>query len=98
LVKKIHGLLLSKALKAHQDARDKKNEAVILELQTEAERFQKINDAKDIEIQSLGKSLAEAQKLNKHVISEKNEYMQKVEEQNEELKRLMDESKREIKL
>lgn len=64
---------MSKALKAHQDAEDKKNEAVILEMPTKANRLKKINNAKDIEIESLGKLLAKAQKLNEDVISEKDE-------------------------
>jgi hypothetical protein len=49
------GLLLSKALKVHQDLKDKESEAIILELQTEVKRLRKINDNKDIRIQSLNK-------------------------------------------
>lgn len=56
---------MSKALKDHQDVEDRQNKAIILELQTEAERLEtEVIDATDVKIQSLGKSLAESQKLN----------------------------------
>jgi hypothetical protein len=85
------GLLLSKALKVHQDLKDKESEAIILELQTEVKRLRKINDNKDIRIQSLNKWLDEAQKYRQDVKAER----QKVEKLNEEIWWLKAESKKE---
>lgn len=62
---------------------DKKNKAIILELQARAEKLWEINNENDIKINSLSETLTEAQKKNENMKIESYQYAQKIEQQNE---------------
>jgi lambda repressor-like predicted transcriptional regulator len=64
---------------------DKKNKAIILELQARAEKLREINNENDIKINSLSETLTEAQKKNENMKIVSDQYAQKIEQENKEI-------------